>query len=588
MIRYLSITFACCAFSAIGLSQHVVHPPKTWCNPLNIDYAYVSNADSGVAQHRSTADPAIVTIGDTFFLFATNQEGYWWSDNFAHWNFVKQSFKHDFSGNDVCAPAALALHDTILFLPCFTDRDTMPLYEIAAPPHGSWIEAVKGFPITVWDPGLFRDDDGKMYVYWGSSNVFPIRGAQIDPSRGFKPVGVEVPLILLHPDRNGWERFGEENTDTTIDPYVEGAWMTKHDGRYYLQYAAPGTEYNVYSDGVYVGDGPLGPFKLQEHNPFSSKRGGFITGAGHGSTFPDRWGNWWHVATCVAWIKHKFERRIGIYPAGFDKEGVLYANTSFGDYPQKLAGGKRDQTKGGWTGWVILSYKKPAKASTSIAGRGVEHAFDENIRTYWSAASSDSGEWVQVDLKRPCLVHSIQVNYADEGATLRGKVMGICHCYRIYSSVDGRRWSVLIDKSTNTSDIPHDYVELDTPVKVRFLKLVNIHVPTGKFAVSGFRVFGNADEAVPPKVAGLKVVRNPRDSREAEITWNNTPRAFAYNLSYGVSPEKRYTDIFLHDSTHYTFRGMTVGEEYSFSIQAVGEGGAGKASGVVSTVPKKR
>ena len=78
---------------------------------------------------------------------------------------------------------------------------------------------------------------------------------------------------------------------------IEGAYVNKVDGRYYLQYAGPGTQFNTYADGCYVGDGPLGPFEYDPHSPFSSKPGGFITGAGHGSTFQDRHGNWWHVAT---------------------------------------------------------------------------------------------------------------------------------------------------------------------------------------------------------------------------------------------------------------------------------------------------
>ena len=59
-------------------------------------------------------------------------------------------------------------------------------------------------------------------------------------------------------------------------PYIEGAWMTKHAGKYYLQYACPGAEFNVYADGVYVADAPLGPFHLAENNPFSYKPGGFL------------------------------------------------------------------------------------------------------------------------------------------------------------------------------------------------------------------------------------------------------------------------------------------------------------------------
>lgn len=80
-------------------------------------------------------------------------------------------------------------------------------------------------------------------------------------------------------------------------PFIEGAWMTKHDGTYYLQYAGPGTEYNVYGDGVYESDSPLGPFRLAKNNPYSYKPGGFLRGAGHGSTMEDRYGNWWHTAT---------------------------------------------------------------------------------------------------------------------------------------------------------------------------------------------------------------------------------------------------------------------------------------------------
>lgn len=32
-----------------------------------------------------------------------------------------------------------------------------------------------------WDPDLFRDDDGKLYLYWGSSNHEPIYGVELDP-----------------------------------------------------------------------------------------------------------------------------------------------------------------------------------------------------------------------------------------------------------------------------------------------------------------------------------------------------------------------------------------------------------------------
>ena len=87
-------------------------------------------------------------------------------------------------------------------------------------------------------------------------------------------------------------------------PYIEGAFMTKHNGTYYLQYACPGTQYNTYADGVYTSKSPLGPFTLQASNPFSSKPGGFMTGAGHGSTIADKYGNYWHVSLQVQKVQY--------------------------------------------------------------------------------------------------------------------------------------------------------------------------------------------------------------------------------------------------------------------------------------------
>lgn len=56
----------------------------------------------------------------------------------------------------------------------------------------------------------------------------------------------------------------------TNQPYIEGAWMTKHEG------TCTGAEYNVYAGGVYVSDHPLGHFAIAGNNPYSYKPGGFL------------------------------------------------------------------------------------------------------------------------------------------------------------------------------------------------------------------------------------------------------------------------------------------------------------------------
>ena len=115
--------------------------------------------------------------------------------------------------------------------------------------------------------------------------------------------------------------------------YVEGAWTNKHNGRYYLQYGTPGAQFNTYADGVYVSENPLGSFTLARNNPFSYKPGGFLPGAGHGSTMEDGDGDLWRISTMRISVNHVFERRIGLWLAGYDSEGELWCNQRHGDWP---------------------------------------------------------------------------------------------------------------------------------------------------------------------------------------------------------------------------------------------------------------
>lgn len=93
---------------------------------------------------------------------------------------------------------------------------------------------------------------------------------------------------------------------------------------------------------VFTSDSPLGPFRLAKNNPYSYKPGGFLRGAGHGSTMEDRYGNWWHTATMQISKNHDMERRVGIWRAGFDKDGVLFCNQQFGDWPMAVEQAKED------------------------------------------------------------------------------------------------------------------------------------------------------------------------------------------------------------------------------------------------------
>lgn len=562
---------------------------KTYCNPINIDYGYcpIPNMITQ-GKHRATADPVIVNFKEKFFLFSTNQWGYWWSDNMLNWNFVSRKFlKPDAKVYDeLCAPAAFVMKDE-MYLIGSTHGPYFSLYKTKDGTTDDWEVAVEDFKVGAWDPGFLYDEEkDKLYLYWGSSNEFPILGTEIN-TKTLQSEGYVKPMISLHPEDHGWERFGEYNDNTFLQPFMEGAWMTKYNNKYYLQYGAPATEFSGYADGVYTSKNPLDAFAYQSHNPFSYKPGGFARGAGHGATYQDNFGNWWHVSTVILGKKNNFERRIGIWPAGFDKDDVMYCNTAFGDYPTFLpefAKGK-DFTKGLFSGWMLLNYNKPVQVSSTLGGFQPNFAVDEDMKTYWSAKSGNKGEWFQTDLGEISTINAIQINYADQDAEFMGKSLDVFHQYKIVMSNDGKKWTTLIDKSQNKIDVPHDYIELEQPVKARFLRLENIKMPTGKFALSGFRVFGKGVGEKPKEVENFMVLRADKhkfgERRSSWIRWQQNNEADGYVIYFGKSPDKLYGSIMVYGVNDYFFTGMDRTDAYYFQIEAFNNNGISNRTAVI-------
>ncbi len=615
--QLLLLTFINFVFNNSTLSQN---PPSggrgaTYCNPINIDYGYTPIPNfTQWGKHRATADPVIVNYKNDFYLFSTNQWGYWWSSDMLNWNFISKKFLRPWNTgtyDELCAPAVGIVGDTMLvFGSTYTSKFT--LWMSTNPKANEWKPLVDSFEIGGWDPAFFTDDDGRFYMYNGSSNTYPLYGIELD-RKTFIPIGTRKEMHILKQWRYGWQRFGEHMDNTFLDPFMEGAWVTKHNGKYYIQYGAPGTEFSGYADGVAVANDPLGTptgWFIDQSDPLSIKLGGYVRGAGHGSTFQDNNKNYWHVSTTVISVKNTFERRIGIWPAGFDKDDVMWCNTTFGDYPHFIPaspnpseGGalkdpailKRNQEiaesqnppSGGrgaspyFTGWMLLNYNKPVQVSSTLGSYSANHAVDELTKTYWSAASGNKGEWIQTDLVNISTVNAVQINYADQDAEFLGKQTGIYHQYKMYYSVDGKKWNVLVDKSNNKTDVPHEYVELASPVQARFIKLENIHMPTGKFAISGLRVFGNGNGAKPDKVEGFIVLRTEKDKRSAFIKWKPVDNAFAYNIYYGTHPEKLYTCIMVHSNNEYWMKTMDLKKEYYFSIEAINENGTSERTPVI-------
>tara|TARA_R110002012_G_scaffold320369_3_gene543505 strand:- start:1033 stop:2730 length:1698 start_codon:yes stop_codon:yes gene_type:complete len=552
----------------------------TYCNPINIDYGYTPIPNfSEWGRHRATADPVIVNYKGDYLLFSTNQWGYWSSSNLLDWTFHERLFLRPWNKvyDELCAPAVGVMGDTVIVMGSTYEKD-FTVWMSTDPIGNKWKPLVEKFEIGGWDPDFFTDTDGRLYMYNGSSNKYPLYGIELD-SKTLDPIGTRKEMYLLEPKRFGWQRFGEHMDNTFLDPFMEGAHMTNHNGKYYLQYGAPGTEFSGYADGVVVGDSPLGPF-VPQSDPLSIKLGGFARGAGHGATFQDTNQNYWHVSTIMISVKNTFERRLGIWPAGFDKDGVMWSNLAFGDYPHYLPD---SQTPGKFTGWMLLNYDKPMTVSSTLGNYTANKANDEDLKTYWSAESGEKGEWIQTDLGKISTVNAVQINYADQDvATDRlGKRTDQYHQYILHYSLDGRKWKVLVDKSSNLTDVPHDYIELPETVQARFIKLENVHMPTGKFALSGFRIFGNGNGEAPGKVKDFVVLRTEKDKRSAFIKWKPLDNAYAYNIYYGTAPDKLYTSIMVLGNNEYWLKTMDRTKDYFFTIEAINENGVSEKVEVI-------
>ena len=556
---------------------------STYCNPINIDYGYTPIPNfSEWGRHRATADPVVVNYKGDYYLFSTNQWGYWISTDMLNWKFISRKFLRPWNTgtyDELCAPAVGIIGDTmIVFGSTYTSK--FSIWMSTDPKNNVWKPLVDSFEIGGWDPSFFTDDNGHLYMYNGSSNKFPMYGIELN-RKTMHPIGTRQEMYLLEPWRYGWQRFGEHMDNTFLDPFIEGSHMTKYKNKYYLQYGAPGTEFSGYADGLLVGDNPLGPF-TPASDPLSIRLGGYVRGAGHGATFMDNFKNYWHISTTVVSVKNTFERRLGIWPTGFDKDDVMWCNTTFGDYPHYIPGSRfvnvvyeKNGRSPYFTGWMLLNYNKPVQTSSTFGGYLPNNAVDELMKTYWSAATGNNGEWIQSDLGKVSTINAVQINYADQdvAADRLGKRLDQYHQYKLYYSTDGKKWNVLVDKSNNKTDVPHDYVELTTPVQARYIKLENIHMPTGKFALSGFRIFGYGNGAPPDLVKQFIVLRTEKDKRSAFIKWSPVDNAFAYNIYYGTHPDKLYTSIMVHSNNEYWLKSMDSQKTYYFTIESINENG---------------
>ncbi|MDR1666639.1 MAG: family 43 glycosylhydrolase [Bacteroidales bacterium] len=569
----------------------VKQTPSTICNPLNLDYGW-GRFQSLTSDVRSAADPVVVLFKDKYYLFTTMDiGGYRVSDDLITWkNIYFDTAVRDFAlnGNHYTAPAVAADERYIYFVKYNRNRSqpTVDVLRSSDPESGQWERCGKVKRMA--DPTLLIDN-GRFFFYHGLGPDHPISCFEVDTTFMEIPgteKAIRHPITGIDLCIEGYH-FGRRELYDEIDasswkgrfkwlPCPEGAWVIRRHNKYYLQYATPGTICQWYCDAVMVSDHPDGPFQEAAYNPVSLKVGGFIGGAGHSSVFRDKYGNWWQATTMWVGNHEPFERRIALFPVSFDEKDRMRVHTTLGDYPIEVPQYHYCPSDLTVKDWMIQSFRKKCIASSELLGKEADKASDENSRTWWSAQTGEQDEYLAMDFGKEIRIHAVQVNFAEQDIDTSRIFTTDYHAYKLYVSNDGKKWRLLLDKTTNRKAVPHDYAELTMPVNASWMKIENVHTPrNGKFALLDLRVFGHGNATPPAVTENVTVQRHTEDERFASLSWSKVSDADGYLVRFGYAPDflNQCIQVKGNETTSLLLHILIKGVKYCYRIDSYNDSG---------------
>jgi xylan 1,4-beta-xylosidase len=232
-----------------------------------------------VIHKMDLADPDVILYDGRYYLYPTDEAGgalgfdVYISDDLVHWTQGPRVFSDP--GPNVWAPEVYHDPDTDLFFLYYTSNMRIGV-AVADSPLGPFVN--RGVLIEdAIDANLFRDENGRLYLYYSYAPPVYVRRltGSLRVQRMVSPIETDGdPIDILFSE--SWERF------LGIVGIIEGPWMLKRNGIYYLMYSGNATSSVDYAIGYATASDPLGPFTKYAGNPVLYKGGG-IMGPGHNS-----------------------------------------------------------------------------------------------------------------------------------------------------------------------------------------------------------------------------------------------------------------------------------------------------------------
>lgn len=501
----LSVTLCAAVSLPVLAAEPVLGKSPRYCNPLPII------TDGGAS---ASGDVTVICDNGKYYMYCTGG-GAWISDDLLTWTFQRVA-------NVPVAPD-VAKYNGAFYLsgndsPVFkADNPLGPFTRL-----GDWPERTNGW-YGPFDTHIFIDDDNKPYFYYPGRGVTGIFVVPLDPKDLTKFAGTPKRLFTFNPD-HAWERYGEMNEYPDV-AWIEGPWMLKHNGTYYLEYSASGTQWKTYAEGYYTAKSPMGPFTYAPNNPLLRRTEGLVTGTAHGSIVegPDK--RLWQFYTIVL-NNPPGGRRIGMDPIAFDKDGNMSVRVT--DTPQWAPGVVPDPAKNGDSGSVPVTINKvramnaQSRSSSEQRGHYTAYAVDNSSGTWWEPSPDetrptltvDLGPATRFDVTQLFTIDSVRLMFTGgrrfggpggtavtatntAAASASTPPTTAAHQYKIDVSTDGTTFTTVLDQGANAIARNTIFEEIP-PTKCRFVRLTMINWPRATpLGVIEFTVFGKPSGSLP-------------------------------------------------------------------------------------------
>lgn len=430
------------------------------------------------------ADPTVKKFSDTYYMYATTDgsgAGFgpaqvWTSKDFVNWTLMPMNWP---DSHWIWAPDVVKHVDGKYYY--FYCQPCIIHCGVSETPRGPW-KNILGESESVLVPDrfvtnaitldaqTFVDDDGSVYLYWGTWGIYK---------------GFGCGAGKMTPDLKGFtETRLIPNTEAT--DFFEAPFVLKRDGVYYFMYSSGSCHDHTYRVQYATSDKPLGPYKyggcILETNT-----DGTIHGPGHHSILQE--GDDYYMVYHRHDNPHSnrgFHRQLCIDRMTFNANGSIQKITPTHDGVGALAPSVVKSTN--------LAFGKHVRASSSYDDNfRPEYAVDDNNGTLWRPRSMGQ-EWIEIDLGRSQQIQTIwtQFQYGTQ-----------FYQYLLETSTDGKHWDIFSDKRNNhlAGSPMVDFGKM----KARFVRLTFTGGQKNGFggAIWNIKVFSGIEESAPQQWVGL-------------------------------------------------------------------------------------